>query len=147
MKKTEAQKYLDNIKKRPAKNESCLQRSIIKWCRGLGDSMTRGRFFAVPNGWGIAGSDRKSAMIQGARLKAEGATSGAPDLVFFSSVQRGEDVWPTVLWMEVKLGTVGKLSERQVEFHALLKADSHSVVVVRDLSDAIHAISAFYKTK
>ena len=145
MKKTDAEKYLDRIKKKPAKNESCLQRAIVKWCRCLGDSIVRGRFFSVPNGWGISGSDRKSAMIQGARLKAEGATSGAPDLVFFSSVQRNEAIWPTVLWMEVKLGTAGKLSDRQVEFHALLRSDSHSVVVVRDLSDAIHAISSFYR--
>ena len=75
MKKTDAQKYLDSVKKRPAKNESTLQRAIVKWCQGLGYASVRDRFFAVPNVWGISGSDRKAAMIQGARLKAEGVKS------------------------------------------------------------------------
>ena len=147
MKKTDAEKYLASVKKRPAKNESTLQRAIVKWCQGLGYASVKDRFFAVPNGWGISGSDRKAAMIQGARLKAEGVKSGVPDMVFFRSFERGDAIWPAVLFVEVKLGTSGKLSERQEAFHQLLKDDSHSVVVVRDLTDAIKAITAFYAAR
>jgi hypothetical protein len=147
MKKTDAEKYLASVKRRPAKNESTLQRAIVKWCNGLGYASVKDRFFAVPNGWGISGSDRKSAMIQGARLKAEGVKSGVPDLVFFRSFDRADAIWPAVLFVEVKLGTTGKLSARQESFHQLLKADSHSVVVVRDLTDAIKAIVAFYAAR
>lgn len=148
MKKTAAQKYLAQVRRRPAKNESCLQRAIVKWCRGVyGAGIVRERFAAIPNGWGIAGSDRKAAAIQGARLKAEGARAGMPDLLFFAPVFYPDAALVRVLGLEVKLGTSGRVSPAQKDCHAMLAAAGVQVVVVRNLSEAVREILKFYQGK
>jgi hypothetical protein len=121
------------INRKPARNEHCLQRSIVKWCDGLGWPLVQGRFLAIPNG------GARDA-ITGARLKAEGVRPGAPDLVFWRDAAK-------VLWVEVKNGTSGQISASQKALHAALIANGHRVVVVRDLAGAMQAVTEFYRDK
>lgn len=118
--------------RKPAKNEHCLQRALVKWCHGQGNGMVQRRFFAVPNGGG-------RDIIQAARLKAEGVRPGAPDLVFYGPSGG-------VLWLELKNGTAGKLSEAQVTMHDDLYHCGHRVVVARSLVEAIEAVVSFYRS-
>jgi hypothetical protein len=119
--------------RKPAKNEHCLQRSLVNWCHGQGNGIVQRRFFAVPNGGA-------RNIIQAARLKAEGVRPGAPDLVFYGPAG-------SVLWLELKNGTAGKLSEAQATMHEDLYHCGHRVVVARTLANAIEAVVSFYRSK
>lgn len=145
MKKTPAQAYIARVRRKPAKSESCLQRAIVKWCRGIGAGMVKERFCAIPNGWGVSSASTKDRMIQGARLKAEGARAGMPDMIFWACRCIGGDLAPTMLWVEVKLGTSGVISDKQRAVHDSLRENGHSLVVARDLAQAIKAIIEFYR--
>lgn len=116
--------------RKSAKNEHCLQRKIVDWCRGFGRDVIRERFAAIPNG---GARDR----ITGAKLKAEGVRAGMPDLIFWRDGGR-------VLWVEVKNGASGRMSPEQKDLHASMKADGHIVVVVRSLAEAIESVRFFY---
>lgn len=118
-------------RRKPARSEHVLQRSVVKWCDGLGKHLVRGRFFAVPNGGA-------RDIITASKLKAEGVRPGSPDLVFFASPGR-------VLWVEMKNGTSGKISDKQKILHQLMRDNAHDVVVCRDLIETITVISNFYQ--
>ncbi len=149
MKKTDAQKYLAKVRRKPAKNEHCLQRAIVKWCNGMGAGMVRDRFAAIPNG-GTRGATAKDRMIAGARMKAEGVRAGMPDMVFWAAFTAGclgmtSCLHPRILWIEVKNGTSGKVSESQEIVHKSLRENGHEIAVVRDLAEAVQAITNFYR--
>lgn len=116
--------------KTKAKSEHDLQVEICQWCDTIGSPKVRGRYFAVPNG----GYRTKRTA---AKLKAEGVRSGVPDMIFFGSFGR-------VLWVEVKRGKAGRLSESQLHFCASLSDNGHRVVVVRDLDGFVEIITDFY---
>ncbi|MDB6134216.1 MAG: hypothetical protein JWM59_2459 [Verrucomicrobiales bacterium] len=128
--------YLARIRRKPAKSEHSLQSAIATWCRGIGFGYVRDRFAAIPNG-GTRGADARSRAIAGAHLKAEGVRAGMPDLLFWKG-------GATVLWLEVKLGTSGTVSEAQHKVHASLREAGFQVLVARDLTEAIKAIINFY---
>jgi hypothetical protein len=119
------------IRRKPAKSEHVLQKAIVNWCEGLGKNIVQQRFAAIPNGGA-------RDIITASKLKQEGARAGMPDLFFWRDAGR-------VLWLEVKNGTSGYLSESQKVIHGKLKADGHLVIVCRDLVDGIEAIKAFYQ--
>lgn len=144
MKNTAAQLYARKIRRRPAKSESCLQRAIVRWCRGIGAGLVGERFAAIPNGWGVSSASDKDRMIQGARLKAEGLRAGMPDLIFWACRGAAGDLRPTMLWMEVKLGSSGVISPAQRAVHDSLRENGHYLFIARDLATAIKAINAFY---
>ena len=73
--------------------------------------------FAIPNG-----GQRNE--IVAAKLKAEGATSGVPDLML--AVPRGDFHG---LWIEMKNGKAGRLSENQKEMIALLMEQGYATAV------------------
>lgn len=73
--------------------------------------------FAIPNG-----GQRNE--IVAAKLKAEGATSGVPDL--FLAVPRGDFHG---LWIEMKNGKAGRLSENQKEMIQLLMEQGYATAV------------------
>lgn len=125
-----ARQFQTRHRRKPARNEHCLQRAIANWCAGLGSPLVRGRFAAIPNG----GSRDK---ITASKLKAEGVRAGMPDLIFWRETGR-------VLWMEVKNGTSGSLSASQKVLHAALKEDGHLVKVCRSLAEAMEAVKEFY---
>ena len=144
MKKTDAQRYLASVRRKPAKSESCLQRALIKWCRGMGAGVVNERFCSIPNGWGVSSATAKDRMIQGARLKAEGARAGMPDLIFWACKNHDGNLMPTMLWIEIKLGTSGIISAAQRAVHDSLRENGHALAVCRDLAQAIKAILQFY---
>lgn len=135
-KRTPAQAYLAKVRRRPAKNEHCLQRAIVTWCRGIGAGYVKDRFAAIPNG-GSRGHDARSRAIAGRKMKDEGVRPGMPDLEFWRDGGR-------VLWLEVKLGTSGTVSESQKEVHASLRSNGFPVYVVRTLAEACQKIVEFY---
>ena len=148
MKKTDAQKYLAKVRRKPAKNEHCLQSAIVKWCNGIGTGIVRDRFAAIPNG-GTRGATEKDRMIAGARMKAEGVRPGMPDMVFWSGYPWNDGtskVSPRIVWLEVKNGTSGKVSESQEIVHKSLRENGHEIAVVRDLAEAVQAITNFYRS-
>ncbi len=118
-------------RRKPARNEHCLQKGIVDWCDGLGKNIVKGRFYAIPNG----GS---RDIITASKLKAEGVRAGVPDLEFWRDQGR-------TMRMEVKNGTSGQLSPAQKEMHAKLKMDGHYVIVCRTLAEAIETIQGFYQ--
>jgi hypothetical protein len=116
----------------------------VKWCRGIGYTIVRGKFHSSPNGWTVRNASPKERAIQGMKLKAQGTRNGWPDLEFSSSRTIAGTKVAMMLFMEVKLGTVGVLSPAQVEVHDMLRGDGHFVVVARNLTDAIKIITQFY---
>lgn len=128
--KTEPVRVTASEFKAKAKSEHDLQVEICRWCEGFGQYLVKGRFFAVPNG----GYRTKATA---AKLKAEGLRPGVPDMIFFGPHGR-------VLWVEVKRGKAGRLSEAQVNFSVELQTNGHTVVVVRDLDGFVEKIRSFY---
>lgn len=144
MKKSAAQRYLSKIRRKPAASESVLQRAIVRWCRGMGAGIVNERFAAIPNGWFAGGSTVATRAIQGRKLKEEGARAGMPDLIFWACRNDGGNLTPTMLWMEVKLGTGGVVTDAQRAVHDSLRENGHDIQVVRDLAQAVQAILEFY---
>lgn len=145
----QAKAYLAKVRRKPAKSEHSLQRAVIKWCRGIGAGMVRERFAAIPNG-GSRGGDARSRMITGANMKAEGVRAGMPDLIFWDGRAVGigcKAIFPRILWVEMKLGTGGRMSDSQKEVHASLVGSGFSVVIARDLASAVQAVINFYSNK
>lgn len=138
MKSTPLNAYLRKVQRRPARSESYLQQELVRWCRkGWGASVVQDRFAAIPNGWGITSAAAKDRAIHGARLKAEGCRPGMPDLVFWRAPG-------LLLWLEMKLGTGGRLSASQEAVHASLRDNGHWVEVARDLAQAMRVVLNFY---
>lgn len=79
-------------------------------------------YYAIPNG-GYRGSNRKDAMIRGARMKATGTRAGVADT--FLPVPRGE--WHG-LYIELKKPG-GRLSAEQEEFGEWVKAQGYGWVM------------------
>lgn len=128
-------KRLHPYVRRPARSEHCLQAGLVRWCRGLGRGIVAERFAAIPNG-GTRGADKRSRMIAGARLKAEGVRPGMPDLIFWRP--------GAVLFVEIKLGRLGRVSESQRAVLASLAVCWHQTAVCRTLAEAVDAIVEFY---
>jgi hypothetical protein len=132
MSRITAKAFAAKHSRKPAKSEHCLQRSVVKWCNGLGKNLVQGRFFAVPNGGA-------RDIITASKLKAEGVRPGIPDLVFY-----GPD--KSILWLELKNGTAGKLSASQVEVHRDLYHAGHTVIVGRTFAECVTEITNFYQS-
>lgn len=98
------------------KTEHEEQREFVMWFRQTFDGV---RIFAIPNG----GARSKTTA---GRLKAEGVSSGVPDLFV--------PAWR--LWIEMKRETGGKLSPNQKDWIKYLKAIDHVVIVGEGCEDA-----------
>lgn len=142
----QAKAYLASIRRKPAKSEHCLQKAIVAWCRGTGAGIVRERFAAIPNGAKL-GRDPKSRAIEMGKLKAEGLRPGMPDMIFWDGRVEAlaRAALPArTLWLEVKNGTGGTVSDSQKEVHASLVGSGFSVVIARDLDSAVQAVINFY---
>lgn len=89
--------------------------------------------FAIPNGAHLAGDSVRRA-IKMRRLKAEGFVAGIPDLYV--------PAWG--LWIEMKRGKGGRLSEDQAAIHALLRAAGQSVIVAAGWDEARAKVEASF---
>ena len=109
--------------------EHRLQCQIIRYFRlQYADHM----IMAIPN----AG---KRSLRMGAYMKAEGLLPGIPDLLI--PVAR---CGFNNLWVEVKNGKKGRLSDAQKEAHAMLTAQGGKVVVVRYFEDFVEACKQYF---
>lgn len=108
--------------------ESRVQCSIVSFLRRTLPSTYR--VISIPNG------RFKADPGTIARLKREGLTPGAPDLLVIRN-----DGWFAAL--EVKRETGGRLSPEQVEWSDWLARGNASQAVVRSLEEAIEALESF----
>lgn len=100
------------------------QRELVRWFRQAFDGV---RIFAIPNG------GARSRATAG-RLKAEGVSSGVPDLFV--------PAWG--LWVEMKRSKGGSLSAEQKDWIAYLESVNYWVIVGKGADDAKAKISAFF---
>ena len=92
------------------------QRQFVQWFRRAYHDV---RIFAIPNG------GARSAATAG-RLKAEGVTSGVPDMFV--------PAWS--LWIEMKRTKGGSVSAEQKDWLQYLEGIGHTAIVCRGAEDA-----------
>jgi len=101
---------------RVADSEHVLQVNCVNWYRLVYPKQAH-LLFAIPNGgWRNA--------TTAAKLKAEGVVAGVPDL--FLAIPRGEFHG---LWIEMKNGKAGRLSESQKGMIELLRSQGYKCEV------------------
>lgn len=108
------------------KTEHEEQRELVSWFRKTFNSV---RIFAIPNG-GARG------LATAARLKAEGASAGVPDLFVAA--------W--CLWIEMKRERGGVISPEQQDWLAYLSGVGHTTIVAKGCEDAKKQIVTFHET-
>lgn len=113
---------LDRI---PTEHEE--QRELVRWFRQTWPGV---RIFAIPNG------GARSRATAG-RLKAEGVSSGVPDLFI--------PAWG--LWVEMKRSKGGSLSPEQKDWIKYLESVNYWVIVGKGEVDARQQILAFTGNK
>ena len=100
------------------------QRELVRWFRQTWPGV---RIFAIPNG------GQRSIAAAG-RLKAEGVSSGVPDLFI--------PAWG--LWIEMKRIKGGSVSAEQKDWMAYLESVKYWCIVGKGADDAKAKISAFF---
>ena len=100
------------------------QRELVRWFRQTWPGV---RIFAIPNG------GQRSIAAAG-RLKAEGVSSGVPDLFI--------PAWG--LWIEMKRIKGGSVSAEQKDWMAYLESVKYWCIVGKGADDAKTKISAFF---
>ena len=100
------------------------QRELVRWFRQTWPSV---RIFAIPNG------GARSPATAG-RLKAEGVSSGVPDLFI--------PAWG--LWVEMKRSKGGSLSAEQKDWIAYLESVRFCCIVGKGADDAKGKLQAFF---
>lgn len=108
-------------------SEHSEQAGFVAWFR---DTFPATLVFAIPNGEHRAISTAK-------RLKREGVTPGVPDLFV--------PAWR--LWIEMKRGTGGRLSDDQKRMIGYLRRMGYAVIVAKGAEDASAQVLQFIKEK
>lgn len=101
------------------------QRELVRWFRQTHSGV---RIFAIPNG------GARSPSTAG-RLKAEGVSSGVPDLLI--------PAWR--LWVEMKRAKGGSLSSEQKDWIKYLEGVGFLCIVGKGAEDAKAKIRAFFE--
>ena len=116
-------------------NESQLQQALMRWWSAAhaGLYCPEELLFAVPNG-GVRN------IATAVRLKREGVRAGVPDL-FLAAPNKSS----FGLFIELKAGNAGRVSEAQRRMLDLLESHGYACVVCRDLDHAIEAITNHLK--
>ena len=112
--------------------EHDLQVGCVRWFRLAYPSLGR-LLFAIPNGG-------QRNVIVARKLKAEGVVAGVPDL--FLAVKRGGYGG---LFIEMKNGTAGKLSETQKTMCDLLQTAGYKIAVCRSFEEFEHTIKLYFE--
>jgi hypothetical protein len=118
-----------------SQSESSIQKAVVTWWRmthrGLGVNWEH-LLFACPNGGA-------RDVITGARLKAEGARRGVPDLIL--AVKRGPY---GAMFLELKT-IKGRQSEDQKAYQLLLIGQGYHCAVAHSWEEATRQITAYLK--
>lgn len=112
--------------------EHDLQVGCVRWFRLAYPSLGR-LLFAIPNGG-------QRNVIVARKLKAEGVVAGIPDL--FLAVKRGGYGG---LFIEMKNGSKGKLSEAQKTMCDLLQTAGYKIAVCRSFEEFEHTIKLYFE--
>lgn len=112
-----------SIDRMPTEHEE--QRELVRWFRQTWPGV---RIFAIPNG------GQRSIATAG-RLKAEGVSSGVPDLFI--------PAW--MLWVEMKRVKGGSLSAEQKDWINYLESVKFYCIVGKGADDAKAKISDFFE--
>lgn len=107
-------------RKHPTQGEHVLQVECLRWLRLAYPSVL---CYAIPNG------GQRNAIVA-AKLKEEGATAGIPDMHI--PIPKGGYA---SLYIEMKNGKAGRLSEHQKEMIQRLQAFGNKVVVCRTFDE------------
>ncbi len=102
------------------RSEHDLQVQCVRWFRYAFPSRV---IYAIPNG------GQRNAIVA-AKLKAEGVLAGVPDLHI--PIARGEY---HSLYVEMKNGKKGVLSDKQKDTIEKLRSEGHKVVICRDFDE------------
>lgn len=135
-KKKEYPHFKPKKKKSLVPTEHQEQCKVIQYCR-YNDI----KVFAVPNAAMLSFLDRNLAVRIMGRLKAEGLSPGALDLVFPIVTQK----YPG-LYIEMKRTSGGKVSEDQQDWLEYLKGQGYKAVVCKGADAAILTIQNYLKT-
>ena len=91
------------------------------------------RLALAPDVWWSSIPAGGGGALRGKFLKSTGLRPGMPDMLICAP-----DKMP--LWLELKAGKAGRLSEAQKACHLHLRAIGHTVEVVRSIEDAMAAL-------
>ncbi len=114
-----------------AGSESHEQQALVAWWHAVRKQWPGAVLFAIPNG------GARSA-ITGARLRAEGAVAGIPDL-FLACPKGGAHG----LFVEMKRRTGGRVDKAQKMAMALLESQGYECAVCRGFEAARERIEAY----
>lgn len=116
-------------KGKAAPSEHDLQVTCLRWLRYAHPGIF---YYAIPNG-GYRTTTTAKAM------RAEGQRPGVPDLHF--PIGRGEYL---SLYIEMKNGRAGQLSEAQKEVHEILRRERNKVAICRNLEEFQEEINKYF---
>lgn len=111
-----------------ADHEHHLQVACVRWFRM---QYPQHLIYAIPNG------GQRNAVVA-AKLKAEGVTAGIPDLHIPVSRHGYHS-----LYIEMKNGKAGRLSEHQKECIAQLQFQGHKVAVCRTFDEFLQQVNDY----
>ena len=115
-------------KGKAAPSEHDLQVTCLRWLRYAHPGIF---YYAIPNGGYRTITTAKA-------MRAEGQRPGVPDLHF--PIGRGEYL---SLYIEMKNGKAGQLSDAQKEMHIKLQDYGNKVVVCRNTKEFINTINEY----
>lgn len=118
----------DTPRRHHSDHEHHLQVACVQWFRM---QYPQQLIYAIPNG------GQRNAIVA-AKLKAEGVTAGIPDL-HIPIARNGYHS----LYIEMKNGKQGRLSEHQKHTIQLLQDAGHRVVVCRDMQEFINEVKNY----
>lgn len=110
----------------PIPTEHAEQRELVRWFRQTWPTV---RIFAIPNGGA-------RSMATAGRLKAEGVSSGVPDLFI--------PAWR--VWVEMKRIKGGSVSAEQKDWMTYLESVNYFCIVGKGADDAKTKINNFFET-
>ena len=115
-----------------AGSESAEQKSFVQWWSMMRQHLAPNAVLhSIPNGG-------RRDIATGARLKAEGAVAGVPDL-FLACARSGKHG----LYIELKRRTGGRVSQSQRDLFPLLEAQGYGVAVCHGWREAADAVEAY----
>jgi hypothetical protein len=117
-------------------SEHRLQSACVMWCDSLAPSAIRpltSRIFAIPNGG-------QRNVVVATKLKREGVRAGVPDL-FLPIMRSGHGG----LFIELKNGKAGRVSESQAERIEQLGSSGYAVSVARSIEEFIETVTTYLK--
>lgn len=113
--------------------EHNLQVACVNWFR-MQYPHARHLLFAIPNG------GQRNAVVA-ARMKAEGVLAGVPDLLLAAPSNGAHG-----LFIEMKNGRAGRVSEEQGRMIAGLQAQGYRVEVCRSFEDFVETVRDYLRS-